>query len=178
MNFIDAAILIIVIIAAIKGFIDGFVREVASVLALILGIWAAIKFSAFTAAKLYDWFDMTGRYVGIIAFIITFLIVVVCIHFIGIVVDKVIKAVALGFLNRLLGMVFGFLKSILILSVIFVVLNAINEHHPFLPKDKIEKSMFYNPISDIAPALFPVIGEGAFSNSFERFKKKPEDTAI
>jgi len=178
MNYIDATILIIVIIAAIKGFIDGFVREVASVAALILGIWAAIKFSTLTAAKLYDWFDMTGRYVGIIAFIITFLAVVVCIHFIGIVVDKLIKAAALGFLNRLLGMVFGFLKSILILSVIFVVLNAIDEKHPFLPKDKIEKSMFYNPVSDVAPAIFPIIGEGAFSGSFDRFKKKPEDAAI
>ena len=77
---------------------------------LILGIWGAIKFSAFTAEKLYDYFDMTGQYVGIIAFIITFGIIVVVIHFIGIMADKIVDAVSLGFVNRLLGIVFGLLK--------------------------------------------------------------------
>ncbi|MBP8960541.1 MAG: CvpA family protein, partial [Bacteroidales bacterium] len=72
MNYIDIIILIIMVIAVIYGFINGFIREVASLAALILGIWAAIKFSDWTALKLYEWFDMTGRYVGIIAFIITF----------------------------------------------------------------------------------------------------------
>ena len=77
---------------------------------LILGIWGAIKFSAFTAEKLYDYFDMTGQYVGIIAFLITFGIIVVIIHFIGILADKIVNAVSLGFVNRLLGIVFGLLK--------------------------------------------------------------------
>ena len=178
MNYIDILIIIILAISAIRGFVDGFIREVASLTALILGIWAAVKFSAFTAAKLYDYFDMTGKYVGIIAFIITFLIVVIAVHFIGLLIDKLVKAVALGFLNRLLGMLFGILKSVLILSVIFVILNVIDEHRPFLPKEKINQSMFYNPISDIAPAIFPIIGEGAFSKSFDRFKKKPEEVVI
>ncbi|MGQ9619717.1 MAG: CvpA family protein [Bacteroidales bacterium] len=178
MNYIDILIVIILAIAMIKGFIEGFVKEVASLVALILGIWAAIKFSTFTAAKLHDYFDMTGKYVGIIAFIITFVVVVAAVHFTGLIIDKLIKAIALGFVNRLLGMVFGLFKSALILSVIFVILNTIDEYRPFLPKEKINQSMLYNPISDIAPALFPIIGEGVFSKSFERFKKKPDEVVI
>lgn len=178
MNWIDAAIVIILIISVITGFVNGFIKEVASLAALILGIWGAIRFSSFTAAKLYDYFDMTGQYVGIIAFIITFLIIVVVIHFIGIVADKIVTSVSLGFVNRLLGMAFGLLKSVLIMSVIFVILNVINSKRPFLPKDKIEGSVFYNPISDIAPAIFPIIGEGGFGISFDRFKKKPADPVI
>jgi membrane protein required for colicin V production len=158
----------------VRGFINGLVKEVASLAALILGIWGAIKFSTFTAAKLYDYFDMTGRYVGIISFIVTFLVIVIVIHFIGMLVDKLMEAIALGFINRLLGIVFGLLKSVLIMSVVFVVLNAIDSHRSFLPKEKIEKSMLYKPISDIAPAIFPIIGEGAFSQGFDRFKKKPD----
>lgn len=162
----------------ITGFINGFVKELASLAALVLGIWGAIKFSSFTAAKLYDYFDMTGQYVGIISFIITFLIIVVCIHFVGIVADKIITSISLGFINRILGIAFSFLKSILILSVVFVILNVIDSKRPFLPKEKIESSTFYNPISDIVPAIFPIIGEGSFSKSFDRFKKKPEDPMI
>ncbi len=174
MNWIDAFIIIILILAAVNGFINGFVKEVASLAALILGIWGAIKFSNFTAAKLYDYFDMTGKYVGIVAFIITFLIIVIIIHFVGMIVDKLMEAIALGLVNRLLGIIFGLFKSVLIMSVVFVILNAIDSHRPFLPKQKIEQSMFYNPISDIAPAIFPIIGEGSFSKGFDRFKKKPE----
>lgn len=178
MNWIDAAIIIILILSMIMGFINGLVKEVASLAALILGIWGAIKFSTFTAAKLYDYFDMTGRYVGIIAFIITFLIIVVIIHFVGILAEKVITAASLGFINRILGIVFGVLKSVLILSVFFVILNAIDSKRSFLPKKTIEESRFYNTISDIAPAIFPIIGEGGFNHSFDRFKKKPEESPI
>jgi len=178
MNWIDAIIVIILILAAVRGFINGFVKEVASLLALILGIWGAIKFSSFTAEKLYDYFDLTGKYVGIMAFIITFILIVIAIHFLGMLVDKLMKAIALGFVNRLVGIVFAVLKSVLIMSVIFVVLNAVDSHRHFLPKDKIEKSFLYNPISDIAPAIFPIIGEGSFGLSFDRFKKKPEEVSM
>jgi membrane protein required for colicin V production len=178
MNWIDAIIVVILILSLVMGFINGLVKEVASLAALIIGIWGAIRFSAFTAGKLYDYFDMTGRYVGIIAFLITFGIIVVIIHFIGILADKVVNAAALGFVNRILGIVFGLLKSVLIMSVFFVVLNAVDARRPFLPKETIEQSRFYNTISDIAPAIFPVIGEGGFNRSFDRFKKNPEELII
>jgi membrane protein required for colicin V production len=178
MNWIDAAIVVILILSVVMGFINGLVKEVASLAALILGIWGAIKFSGFTAAKLYDYFDLSGQYVGIVAFIITFGIIVVIIHFIGIMADKIVNAVSLGFVNRLLGIIFGLLKSVLIMSVFFVVMNSIDARRPFLPREKIEQSIFYNPVSDIAPAIFPIIGEGGFKQSFERFKKKPEDPTI
>jgi membrane protein required for colicin V production len=172
MNWIDLIIVVLVILSVISGFTNGLVKEVASLVGLILGIWGAIKFSGFTAAKLYEWFDMSGQYVGIIAFIVTFCAIVICIHFIGVVADKVVNVVQLGFLNRLLGMVFGAIKNILILSVIFSVLNAIDARHHFLPKS-VEESKLYKPVSDIVPAIFPVIGEGNFKQSFDRFKKQP-----
>ena len=178
MNFIDLIIVVLLILGAVRGFTDGFVKELASLLALILGIWGAIKFSSFTAARLYEYFDMTGRYVGIIAFMVTFIVIVILIHFIGVLVDKFVDAIELSFLNRLVGIVFGLFKTALILSVIFVILNAIDARLPFLPKDKIEQSKFYNPIADIAAAIFPIIGEGGFDNSFDRFKKEPEGTPI
>ncbi len=178
MNYIDIIIIIILGFAIVRGFINGLVKEVASLAALILGIWGAIRFSSFTAGRLYDYFDMTGKYVGIISFLITFGIIVIIIHFIGLLVDKLVDAVALGFINRLLGIAFGLFKSVIIMSVIFVVLNAIDVRRPFLPREKIQRSLFYNPISDIAPTIFPIIGEGGYYHSFERFKKKPEEVTI
>lgn len=171
MNWIDFVIVVLIVLAVISGFSNGLVREVASLVGLILGIWGAIKFSDFTAGKLYEWFDMTGQYVGIMAFIITFLAIVVIIHFIGTMADKVVETISLGFLNRLLGMVFGAIKNILILSVIFTILNSIDARRHFLPAS-VNESRFYMPISDIVPSIFPVIGEGNLKQSFDRFKKQ------
>lgn len=178
MNYIDLLIIVILVVGVARGFIDGFIKEFASLLALILGIWGAIKFSSLMAAKLYDYFDMKGNYVGIIAFIITFIIIVIIVHFVGVVVDKFAETISLGFLNRILGLAFGLIKNVLILSVFLVILNAIDAKHHFLPKEAVANSRLYTPIADIAPALFPIIGEGTFDRSFDRFKKKPEDTPI
>jgi membrane protein required for colicin V production len=178
MNYIDLIIIVVLIIGLARGFIDGFIKEFASLLALVLGIWGAIRFSSLMAEKLYDFFDMTGKYVGIIAFLITFIVIVIIVHFIGLLVDKFVESISLGFINRILGLVFGLIKNALILSVIFVILNAIEAKHHFLPKEAIANSRFYHPIADIAPAIFPIIGEGSFDKSFDRFKKKPEPTPI
>jgi membrane protein required for colicin V production len=178
MNWIDFIIIILLVFGLARGFINGFIKELASLLALILGIWGAIKFSTFTAGRLYDYFDMTGQYVGIIAFLITFVIIVIIIHFIGLLVDKFVEKISLGVLNSLLGLVFGVFKTALILSVIFTVLNAFDAKHHFLPRKQIEDSRLYNPIADIAPAIFPIIWEGSFDRSFDRLKKKPEGTTI
>lgn len=178
MNWIDIVIIILLVFGLARGFINGFIKELASLLALILGIWGAIKFSSFTAERLYDFFDMTGQYVGIIAFLVTFVLIVIGVHFVGLVVDKFIEKISLGFLNSLLGLIFGVFKSALILSVIFTVLNAIDAKHKFLPRKQIEDSRLFSPIADIAPAIFPVIGEGGFDKSFDRLKKKPEGTTI
>jgi len=178
MNYIDVIILIILGLSIINGFVNGLVKEVASLAALIFGIWGAIKFSGYTSAKLYDYFDMAGQYIGIISFIVTFIIIVIAIHFMGMIVDKLMDAIALGFLMKLLGTVFALLKTTLILSVIFVVLNSIDARRPFLPREKIGQSMLFNPISDIAPALFPIIGEGDLFHGFDRLKKDQPKVTI
>ncbi|MGA1978499.1 MAG: CvpA family protein [Bacteroidales bacterium] len=178
MNWIDFGILIVLGLALIRGFSNGFVKEIASLLALILGIWGAIKFSGYTEVKLDEWFRINGQYTGIISFIVTFGIIVVIVHFIGVLADKLVSAISLEFLNRILGMAFGVLKAILLLSVVFLILNTFDAHRQFLPRDKIAGSKFYNPISDIAPAIFPIIRKEKIEPVPGKLKKNPSDSSV
>ncbi len=175
MNFIDIIIIIILAWSIIRGFRNGLVIEVSSVAALILGIWGAIRFSGYTQAKLIDFFDMQTDYIGLISFILTFAGIVVIVHFLAKVIDKLMKAVALGFVVRILGMLFALVKSVLILSIVFVILNTIDQRVRFLPKDKIDESMLYNPISDFAPMLFPIIEGGDLRQSFDNLRNRKKD---
>lgn len=178
MNLIDFFIIAILVFALVRGFIKGLIIEVASVLALILGIWGAIRFSGFVGQRLTDYFDLSTQYLGVIAFAITFIIIVLLVHLLANILDKLLKAVALGIPIRILGAVFGVLKTALILSIMFVILNTINDKREFIPRQQLENSMLYYPISDIAPALFPLIEGGDLLKSFERFKREPGETTI
>ena len=69
MNYIDVVLAIFLLIAAFSGFRKGFIIEVASLVALILGIWGAIKFSHFMAGFLSGQFDFHANYLGVAAFV-------------------------------------------------------------------------------------------------------------
>jgi membrane protein required for colicin V production len=178
MNWIDFLIIAILGFGLIQGFMNGLVIEVAELAALVLGVWGAIHLSGWTAAKLSIWFDLQTAWLGIFAFALTFIVIVVCINLLGRLLDTMLKAVALGFVVRILGAVFGIVKTVIILSVVFVFLNTINQRRHFLPSDTIAKSYLYNPIADIVPAIFPVIEGGDLLDSFNRHKSKIQGSAI
>jgi len=175
MNYIDIIILAFIAWAVYRGFKNGLFVEIASIAALVLGIWGSLRFSWFTQNKLIEYFDMQGEYLGLIAFIITFIVIVVLIHFLAKVLDKLLKAVALGFAVRITGVLFAVLKTTLIMSIIFVFLNTIDQKAGFLPEDKIAESKLYNPIADFAPLLFPIIEGGDLRRSFDNLKQKRKD---
>jgi membrane protein required for colicin V production len=178
MNWIDFIILAVLVFGLIQGFINGLIIEIAELAALVLGIWGAIHFSGWTAEKLSGWFDMQASWTGIVAFAVTFIVIVICVYLIGKLLDGLLKAMALGFVVKALGAVFGVLKAALILSVIFVFLNSINERRHFLPSSTISGSFLYNPIADLVPSLFPFVEEGDLIDSFNRPKKKQDGVII
>ena len=155
MNIFDLVFLVIFIWSAYKGFSKGLIIQAASLAALLLGIIGAIKFSGYTAFVLTKKFNVTGEYLQLTAFAITFVIIVVAVHIIARLTEKFFKAVALDFVNRILGLLFSTIKIAFIISIILVIINIIDHKTPFLPKDKVNNSLLYKPLSSLAPMLFP-----------------------
>lgn len=157
MNYIDIILAILLVLAAINGFRNGFVAEVASLAALILGIWGAIKFSYITSDFLVENFQLKSDHLNIISFVVTFIVIVILVHIVGNTVNKLIETVMLGFVNKLAGLVFGILKSALILSIFLVVFDMIDENVKILSPEAKENSRMYEPIRSLAPSIFPFI---------------------
>jgi len=157
MNYLDIILGIILLLAAINGFRKGFVVELASLASLILGIWGAIRFSYITSDFMVENFDFTSKHLGVISFIVTFIVIVILVHMVGKAVDNLIKVAALGFVNRLAGLVFGFIKSALILSILFMVFEGMESNIRIIPKDAKENSKVYGPISNLVPNFLPFV---------------------
>jgi membrane protein required for colicin V production len=157
MNYIDLVLGIILIVAAIQGFRKGFIVELASLAALILGIWGAIKFSDWTAGFITRTTKFHSDHLSTIAFLLTFITIVILIHLLGKVLDNTVKAIALGFLNRLAGIIFGVLKTAVILSIFLLLFDSIDENVHILPVNQKADSKMYSPMKQVVPTLFPFI---------------------
>jgi len=157
MNYIDLVLGIFLIIAAIQGFRKGLIVGLASLAALVLGIWGAIKFSDWTSGFITDITGSKSGGVVTIAFIVTFIVIVILIHILGKLLEKAAKAVALGFIDRLGGIIFGMLKFAVILSIFLLLFDPIDENVHILPAKQKAESKIYSPMKQLVPTIFPFI---------------------
>lgn len=154
MNYLDIIILLFLLFSAINGLRNGFIAEVVSFASLIVGIWGAIKFSGITSEFLIENFNMKSEYLGIISFTVTFLLIVLLIYFVGNVVKKLVSSVLPGIIDHLVGLIFGIVKSALILSVVFIVFDKIDNSVHILSEDTKAESRLYEPVRSFAPSIF------------------------
>ena len=157
MNYIDVILAIALIWFAYKGFTKGLIIEVTSLIALILGIYISYHFSGYASGLLTKYFNLEGKYLPLISFTVTFIVVVIAVYFVGKILEKVVNLVMLGFVNKLLGAVFGILKIALILSTLFLIINSIQID--IIPKEARKKSILYKPVEGLAPSLLPKLKE-------------------
>jgi len=117
----DLVVIGVVAISALLAFVRGFVRVVVSLATLIIAAVAAIHFSTPVAAMLPEFGSgPAGRYVAAFALIAILVLIVGAV--VGWLLSRLVHAVGLGFLDRLLGALLGVARGALI--VVLAVLLA------------------------------------------------------
>ena len=175
MNYLDIIFLIPLLFALYRGFKKGIIHMIASIAALVLGIIGAIQLRPLFASFLDSLFDITPEYINIIAFSVAFVVIVLLVNLMAHVLERLIKAVALNFINRLLGMAFGLLVTAFVLSMILWPLNQINAEKQIIKPERIDNSLLYKPLSAIAPAIFPYLKRQDWKEFIPREKKQDEN---
>lgn len=175
MNTIDLIFAILFLWAAYRGYSKGFIVQLATLAALLLGIIGAVMFSDLTSKLIIKKFDVSGQYLPIISFAVTFIVIVIVVHLLSKMLNKLVDAVALGLVNRLLGVVFSALKIGFIVSVLLVIINKVDHKYNFIPDDTKEKSLLYKPLSNFAPMIFPYLN---FNTIREKLEKEQEKTGV
>lgn len=154
MNWLDWTLLILIGAAAVKGFFRGFVVEIASLVAVILGIWVATRYNARVAA----WVGMDAEH-EVLSFIVTFIGVLVLVHLLAKVITKAMDLAMLGLPNKVAGTLFGAIRSAFVLSVVLNILMARAEVTGIVPKETLESSTLYRPLRAFAPFIVPALGD-------------------
>jgi len=153
MNYLDIIIAIILFLFGFKGFRKGLVIEVVTLLAFGVGIYGAMHFSDFTANHLQDFMEINPKYLNTIAFVLTFILLVIVVNMIGRAVTGLIEAMNLSFFNKLGGFVFGVAKGVLLCSLLLLVLNNFQLIGMLKPEMR-EKSKLYPYIEETVPYVY------------------------
>lgn len=154
MNTLDLIILIPIALGFVFGLFKGLVKELASLAAIVLGVYGAKMFAPALSDFLIAKLSFSNKTSLPIAYLILFVIIVVVLLLLAKTLDKIFDSIALGGLNKLLGGVFASLKYALIVSVLLNIFDALDSRFPIIkPKTKFE-SIGYKPIMKLAPALW------------------------
>lgn len=154
MNSLDIVLLIFLAYGFIRGLIKGFVVEIAGLIALFAGILGAFKFSNSIAVFIQSYIDMNPKIVQVVSFLLLFIAIVYSISLLAKMLTKTLQIIALGFINRLVGGLFGLFKWILILSALLMAYQQIESVITLFPEKVLLESELYPLLSEIAAFLF------------------------
>lgn len=155
-SYIDLIILIPVLFGLYKGYSKGLILSLATLLGLLLGIYGGVKFSHLTSQYLFENFQID---IPLIAFAVTFLLIVIGIYLLGKILDKFTDILALGLVNNFAGALFGGGKVVLILAVALLFFENANASFNFVENNVIEKSQLYDYLKQTSEVVFPYFEE-------------------
>ena len=154
MNPFDILIVVILGYSLVRGLFRGLVKEISSIIGVFGGFYAAYTYygvlAKFLAGLIHD-----VSYHNILSFLIIFCCVLIIVSVLGIIIKYLLNIAFLGWVDRIGGLVFGFVKAVLIVSVLFISLTA------FLPRGSsfIKDSVLAPHVSWVSEKMAKVVSK-------------------
>ena len=157
MNFIDMFILVLLIYAVFKGFTKGFIMQVTLLIAILLGVFGALKLSGMMVNLLGDLLHINPEFIYLVSLGLTFTLVFILVNLAGRMTEKLAESMELSLMNRLTGVLFSVCKIVLLLGVLLVYVDRIDNQVHLLPEGTQERSIFFRPFTKVVKVLFPML---------------------
>ncbi|HKK44788.1 MAG TPA: CvpA family protein [Balneolaceae bacterium] len=173
MNLLDILILLPIAYFCYRGFTNGLIKEVLSIVGIILAVFLTFQFMDPVSAAIRPLFAEKASFIPFISGIIIFVGTLAIVNLIAYLSKKILQTIKLNFINRLAGLGFGFLKSGIIVSAILLILAGFN-----IPsKQARNESVTYSYVIYLAPwaydsvaAVYP--GAEDFSTTIRKTLKQ------
>ena len=173
MNWLDWVLVALLALAAFKGFSRGFIVEVGSLVALVGGIWAGIHLSD----QVVDAIGLDTKSAAL-AFLVTFLLVLVGVHLIAKGLTTLIDIAQLSLPNKVAGVAFGVLRSAFTISIALNLMTGFSDGS--MPPEKArDGSTLFGPVRSFAPFVVPSLGETKWLvHAMDRIQEEARDIGL
>ena len=155
----DIIILLCFLPAIISGITKGFIEQALALISLILGAWLAFKFSSAVGDWLHPYLEVSETVLHVISFTVIMIAVVVLLFLLGRLLTGITKLVMLGWMDRLLGLVFALLKAGLLIGIGIILFDTLNVKFGLVDEAVFDDSVLYSPVRDITYMVFPYLKE-------------------
>ena len=157
MNILDIILLICFVPAIIQGLRKGFISQAISLISIILGVWASSRFSAIISEWIAQYMSASDQVLKIISFTLILIAVFIILGLIGKILEGIFKLVTLGWVNRVLGLVFALAKAFIIVGILIMVFNSLNDTFELVKPSVMKDSVLYPYINQATNEIFPYI---------------------
>lgn len=159
MNLLDVILLAPVVYGLLRGIFRGLVEELTAILALVIALISAKLFAPKAAVWLLQSTGWDASICEVCAYLIVFFAVALVATLLGKLITRLLKAISLGWLNRLLGAVFGALKWALIVSVLLNGVILLDNYFHFIKPETKESSIAFSTMQKLASVAWDEVQE-------------------
>jgi membrane protein required for colicin V production len=151
---IDFIFIFILLYAGFKGYQRGLIVGIFSFISIIVGLAAAVKLSAVIAGYIGHTVNVSAKWLPVISFLVVFIGVVLLIRLGANLVQKAVEAAALGWANKLGGI----LLYMAVFTISYSILLFYADKLGFLTRDAIDNSATYSFIQPWGPGILDALG--------------------
>lgn len=150
MSWLDILILLPLLIGLVRGLMKGLIVEVSSIVAILLGFFGAKYWSAAFASWLMQQFDWSETACIVVAYALLFVGIALGLNIVARLLSKLFQKIQLGWLNRLLGGIFGTAKWGIVIVALVLCVHNLDKQFQFIQPELREKSVVYTTITPYA----------------------------
>lgn len=151
---IDILTLLLLALAAFKGYRRGLIVAIFSFLGIVIGIAAALKFSVAVADWFHDNTNIGVQWLPFISFILVMIGVIIILRWIANMLEAAIDLVLLGWLNKLGGIIFYVGIYLLVYSIVLFYAAKMG----IIKQETIDASQTYAVIEPWGPVVINAMG--------------------
>lgn len=156
MNWFDLLVLILLAASFIKGYVSGFVMQIATLVGLVVGAVFAGKLSEFIAPYLIQLVG-SPHIIGVLSYLVAFILIIVAIVVLGKILYSMVKALELSTLDRLTGGFFGTLKWMFLFSILLNLVVELDQNGNFIKQEVREGSYTFYYVQKLASIVIPYL---------------------
>ena len=157
MATLDIILLICFLPGIIRGISKGFLEQALSLVGIVLSVWAAFKFSALVCGWLKPYLSLSETTLNVVAFALILIAVCIVVLLVAKLLTKVLEMSMLGWLDKILGLVFALVVNGLLLGVFVILFDTLNLKFGFVKPEVLDGSIVYTTLRDFCYLVFPYL---------------------
>ena len=157
MATLDIILLICFIPGILRGLSKGFLEQALALAGVVLSVWAAFRFSSLVCTWLQPYLEVSERMLSIISFVVILIVISLGVVLLGKLLTKVLEVAMLGWLNKILGLVFALAVNALIIGLFIILFDTVNLKFGFVKPEVLDGSIVYTSLKDLSYLVFPYL---------------------